>query len=128
MGKIIGWQFPIVFNKYSQSVETSQGNQSIKESLRVLMTTTCGERIMELEYGSDINKIAFKNLDLNTITYITNDIKKIIERWEERISIKNVEIRKLSAEEGIICISLSYIVKETNEVDNFEMKYNLQNG
>ena len=31
MNKTIGWHFPVTFNKYSQSIETTTGKQSIKE-------------------------------------------------------------------------------------------------
>ena len=71
----IGWKFPVVFNKYSRSVDVVDSlDDSIKESLYVLLTTTPGERLMELEYGCNIKSIAFKPLDLNLKTYISNNI------------------------------------------------------
>ena len=47
---------------------------------------------MELEYGCNLNKLLFSTLNLNDITCLTNDIKKVIEKWEKRISITDVRI------------------------------------
>ena len=128
MNKTIGWHFPVTFNKYSQSVETSTGRQSIKESLSILLSTTCGERLMELEYGCNLNKLVFSTLNLNDITCLTNDIEKVIEKWEKRISISDVRVKTETEDEGVLCITIEYTIKGLNEADSFNLKYNLENG
>ena len=68
----LGWKFPIEFNIYSKSVEcTNSLYESVRNSLYILLTTTQGERLMELEYGCNVNSIMFKTLDLNLKTFIS---------------------------------------------------------
>ena len=56
----LGWKFPPSFNKFSKSVDVVYNENSIKESLYILLTTIPGERLMELDYGCDIHSTLFK--------------------------------------------------------------------
>ena len=122
--KSLGWKFPPTFNKYSKTVETVSDKDSIRESLYVLLTTTRGERLMVLDYGCDINTLAFKRLDLNLTTFIQNNIKTAIIKWEPRIEISNVIVTQLKDGEGIINIKIEYKIKRTNEKDSLVFTYN----
>ena len=119
----LGWKFPPTFNKYSKSVETVSDKDSIRESLYVLLTTTRGERLMVLDYGCDINTLAFKNLDLNLTTFIQNNIKTSIIKWEPRADVSNVTVTQLEGGEGVIEIKIEYKIKRTNEKDNLIFTY-----
>lgn len=119
----LGWKFPPTFNKYSKSVETVSDKDSIRESLYVLLTTTRGERLMVLDYGCDINTLAFKNLDLNLTTFIQNNIKTSIIKWEPRVDVSNVIVTQLEGGEGVIEIKIEYKIKRTNEKDNLIFTY-----
>ena len=123
--RFLGWKFPTIFNKYSRSVDVVDNlEDSIRESLFVLLTTTPGERLMELEYGCDIKSIAFKPLDLNLKTYISNNIKDTITKWEDRIDLLNVEVEDCQTE-GLLNINIKYVIKLNNEKSslNFDYKF-----
>ncbi len=118
-----GWAFPPKFNAYSKSVEMVSGKQSINESLQVLLTTIPGERLMELDYGCDLTILAFKNLDLNLKTFITNNIKAAIDRWEKRISVQSVDIEQINDIDDTIKVTIVYTILQTLEVENFTFDY-----
>lgn len=119
----IGWKFPVVFNKYSRSVDVVDSlDDSIKESLYVLLTTTPGERLMELEYGCNIKSIAFKPLDLNLKTYISNNIKNTITKWEDRIELLNVDVDD-SHIDGMLNINIQYVIKANSEKGSLTFNY-----
>lgn len=118
-----GWAFPPKFNAYSKSVEMVSGKQSINESLQVLLTTIPGERLMELDYGCDLTILAFKNLDLNLKTFITNNIKAAIDRWEKRISVQSVDIGQINDIDDTIKVTIVYTILQTLEVENFTFDY-----
>jgi phage baseplate assembly protein W len=122
--KILGWKFPPTFNEYSNTVEMVSDKESIKESLYVLLTTTPGERLMVLDYGCDLNVLAFKKLDLNLTTFIQNNIKSAIIRWEKRIDVTNVKVSQIEDDNGIIKIDIEYIIKNTNETDVLSFIHN----
>ena len=120
----LGWKFPPSFNKFSKSVDVVYNENSIKESLYILLTTIPGERLMELDYGCDIHSTLFKPLDLNMKTFLSNNIKSAILRWEPRIDVTNIDINGESTE-GILNILISYIIKVNGKIDNLEFKYNV---
>lgn len=121
--KYLGWKFPINFNKYSKSVDSTNSlEESIKTSLYLLLTTTRGERIMELEYGCDIASIMFKPLDLNTITFISNNIKSAIKKWEPRIDVLNVNVTS-ERNDPVVSINVKYKIIETDTVDSLSFNY-----
>ena len=122
--KILGWKFPPMFNEYSHTVEMVSDKESIKESLYVLLTTTPCERLMVLDYGCDLNALAFRKLDLNLTTFIQNNIKSAIIKWEKRIDVTNVKVSQIEDDNGIVKIDIEYIIKNTNETDVLSFIHN----
>lgn len=120
----LGWKFPPSFNKFSKSVDVVDNENSIKESLYILLTTIPGERLMELDYGCDIQSILFKPLDLNVKTYLSNNIKSSILKWEPRIEVTNINIDGENFE-GTLNISISYIIKVNGKNDNLDFQYKI---
>ena len=119
----LGWKFTITFNKYSKTVDnTTSLEESIKTSLYLLLTTTQGERIMELEYGCDLNSIMFKPLDLNLKTFISNNIKSAIQKWEPRVNVLDVEVAN-ERNDPVISINVKYKIIETDTVDSLNFEY-----
>jgi len=120
---LVGWKFPPSFNLFGGNVEVVKGVQSIKESLFTLLTTVPGERNMELGYGCDINSLAFGVLDQNTKTFMTNNIKDAIAKWEKRIKVDNVTLSQENGEIGKIHIKISYTVLEDSDKGEFVFDY-----
>jgi phage baseplate assembly protein W len=119
----VGWGFPPSFDIYSKSVELVQDKQDIQESLRILLNTTPGERIMELDYGCDLSPLAFQQLDLNLKTFMTNNIRQAILRYEPRIRVKEMLLEQEEGIKGTIHIHVQYIIKATNNLDKLVYKY-----
>ena len=88
----------------------------------MLLTTTQGERIMELEYGCDLNSIMFKPLDLNLKTFISNNIKSAIQKWEPRVNVLDVEVAN-ERNDPVISINIKYKIIETDTVDSLNFEY-----
>ena len=120
---IVGWKFPPSFNLFGGNVEVVSGNQSIQESLFTLLTTVPGERNMELEYGCDVNSLAFGVLDQNTKTFMTNNIKDSITKWEKRIRVDKVELSQENGDIGKIDIKISYTVLQNDNKGEFVYNY-----
>lgn len=122
---IVGWKFPPSFNLYGGSVEVVKGNQSIQESLFTLLTTVPGERNMELEYGCDVNSLAFGVLDQNTKTFMMNNIRDSITRWEKRIKVDKIELSQENGDIGKIKIKISYTILQNENKGEFVYNYSV---
>ena len=120
---LVGWKFPPSFNLFGGNVDVVKGAPSIKESLFTLLTTVPGERNMELDYGCDINSLAFGVLDQNTKTFMTNNIKDAIAKWEKRITVDEVTLPQDNGEVGKIHIKISYTILDDNNKGEFLFDY-----
>ena len=50
-----GWKFPPEFNNQTGTVEMVSDYTDIKESLDILLSTSLGERVMQPDYGCNLN-------------------------------------------------------------------------
>lgn len=116
------WSFPLHFDPYGKTVETVYDDESIKQSLYMLLSTSPGERIMEPEYGCDLKPLAFERLTLSLETQMKNDIKKAIETFESRIDIKSITLEDVEVD-GCINIKIDYSIKTNKNNHTMVYKY-----
>ena len=121
-----GWGFPPAFDKYSKSVEMVKDEIDIHQSLKILFNTTPGERTMELDYGCDLSPLAFQRLDLNLKTFMINNIKDVIARYEPRIKVTEVKLETEDDTTGTINIHVNYVIKSTNTIGNLAYSHSFE--
>lgn len=64
----------------------------IKESIRQILMTSIGERIMRPNFGSELNTVVFEPQDLSCKSLMAFLAKEALTRHEPRISITSVEV------------------------------------
>ena len=65
---------------------------AVKESIRNLVLTDRGERLMQPTIGCDIRGSLFENIDANTILILEENIKTTIKTFEPRCNLRDVEV------------------------------------
>ncbi len=123
-----GWSFPPEFKKASKSVEMLEEEKDIESSLEILLSTRIGERIMQPEYGCNLDHMVFENMNLTMITYIKDLVTNAILYHEPRIELEEVKVDTSREYEGILLIVLNYRVKATNSRYNFVYPYYKNEG
>jgi phage baseplate assembly protein W len=113
-----GWAFPPEFNHETKGVKMVQDESDIEESLKILLSTHLGERVMLPEYGCNLDELLFKPLNLTLKTYVIDRIKTSILYHEPRIDVKQISINESSETEGKLLIIIDYIVRVTNSRKN----------
>src|SRR3954464_4695108 len=108
-----GWDFPPAFDRGPNGVRMIAGEDDIRSSLRVLLSTTVGERRMQPKYGCNLQKLMFEPLDTTLTTYIKKLIRTAVLYFEPRIILEDVVLEPASLE-GRIDIALTYTVATTN--------------
>lgn len=112
-----GWSFPPQFDARQATLVMSSGEEDIRESLQILLTTRIGERIIQPEYGCDLTDYLFENLNMTTKTYIRNLVETAILYYEPRIDIEQLDF-EVDDDEGIVLLHLKYVVRSTNSRSN----------
>ncbi len=113
-----GWAFPVKTSQIGK-IAVSESEESIKESIIIILGTSKGERVMRSDFGCDIRSYAFATLDTASLAMMERSIREALALWEPRIEVQKVDISTQDANEGKLTIDISYEVKTTNN------RYNL---
>lgn len=118
-----GWAFPVAFEGGVNPTSMVAKEEDIRQSLRIILSTRTGERIMRPEFGTDLHKLVFHNMDLTARTQLRAAIEKAILYWEPRILLTNVSFDMSEERNGIIYILLDYTIRQTNARGNLVYPY-----
>jgi len=116
-----GWSFPPAFPNGGAEVALVSGSEDIHQSLQILLSTQLGERVMQDEFGCDLNLVLFEEMDQGLVNTITGLITDAILYHEPRITLDNLDVSESSTQQGLLLISLEYTVRGTNS--RFNMVY-----
>lgn len=122
-----GWSFPPSFNR-GDGVQMLQGEPDIQSSIKILLSTRIGERIMEPEYGCNTDDMIFEIMNTSFQTFMQKQIQDAILLYEPRIDLKNVDLITQNAVNGVILISIDYVVRSTNSRSNLVYPFYLNEG
>ncbi|MEX0769191.1 MAG: GPW/gp25 family protein [Balneolaceae bacterium] len=112
-----GWSFPVHFNRKSSSVEMSEEEKDIRESLEILLSTIRGERVMRPDFGTNLHGSLFESMRTSTAARISEDIRRAILFHEPRINLEDISFRR-GTSQGFIQIILEYTIIATNTRTN----------
>jgi uncharacterized protein len=122
-----GWDFPPTFNPYTHSVAMLSGVADIHSSLRILIETITGERVMQPRYGINFRPYLFENLDVTTISLMETIVRDAITVHEPRIIPKELVIISTPIE-GMLEIKIDYTVITTNTRHNMVFPFYFKEG
>ncbi|MEB2309369.1 MAG: GPW/gp25 family protein [Candidatus Brocadiaceae bacterium] len=118
-----GWSFPPSFNQSFRGVKMLEQEADIASSLEVLLSTSQGERIMQPQYGCNLEELVFESLDTRMKTLMADKIESAILYHEPRIELEKVSLDESRELEGVVLIEVIYRVKATNSRFNFVYPY-----
>jgi uncharacterized protein len=123
-----GWAFPIEFDARSGAVRMLDDEADIQNSLKVLFDTRVGERIMQPDYGSELDSLVFAPMNKSTITYMQALISDAILFFEPRIITEEIMIKPATDADGVLRICIQYRVSATNNRYNFVYPFFVKEG
>jgi phage baseplate assembly protein W len=124
----VGWKFPIEFRSGTGGVAMLSGEEQVKNSLDILFATSIGERIMQPDYGSELDHFIFENMSKGVITYMQARIIDAILFCEPRIIVDEVEVEQSGDDPGSIEIRIRYTIPATNSRYNYVYPYYINEG
>ena len=123
-----GWAFPPAFDNQAGSVELVSDIEDINQSLNILLSTSLGERVMQPNYGCNLNAYMFDALNNSLIGIIKHHVENSILYYEPRIVVENIDVTAADSEDlfgGMFTISVEYTIPETNSRFNYVYDYYL---
>lgn len=105
-----------------------QSETDIAESLRILMNTRPGERIMQPAYGCRIHDYVFELNNSETHAAIETAIRQAILFFEPRITLHHVRLDATDWMEGHLSVALDYTVDQSNSRSNMVFPFYIGEG
>lgn len=112
-----GISFPLRIDE-TGAIAMSEGGDDINASLRVVLMTAPGERVMRPEFGCRIWELLFEPINANTIGMMIEAVKEAVGRWEPRIDLDEVHVEPDPDRDGAVVIRLDYTIRVTNDQRN----------
>lgn len=93
------------------------GGDGIDSSLRTILSTAPGERVMRPDFGCAIWELIFDPLNHNTVGLLAQRVREAVSRWEPRVDLERVDVT-VGSSGADATIDLVYRVKATNDRRN----------
>jgi len=129
-----GWKFPIGVSKEGK-IDISMYEESIKESVLIILQTAKGERQMRPDFGCGIYELVFAENNTITAGIAALHVEQALTRWEPRIELIKVEAfpetKKINTavESGErLMINIEYRIIATNSIFNLVYPFYLTEG
>jgi phage baseplate assembly protein W len=112
-----GISFPMRVDQ-SGALAMTSGVDDIDASIRVVLLTAPGERVMRPLFGCRIWELLFEPINANTLGLMADAVREAIGRWEPRVELEDVVLDADPAQQGRVLINLTYRVRVTNDRRN----------
>ena len=123
----IGWKFPVGIDEAGE-VALSRYEDSVRESVLIILRTARGERQMRPDFGCDIHRLVFAENNMVTAGLARHSVEQALTRWEPRIEMLAVRAAPDPDERNILRVAIEYRVIATNNVFNLVYPFYLTEG
>lgn len=113
-----GWDFPPTFDDGGETVAMLDTYDDVESSLRILLGTATGERVMQPAFGCNMDELTFESLDTTLKTFMKDKIFTAILYHEPRVNLLDVVFQEEQINAGLILIEIVYQVRGTNSRKN----------
>src|SRR5579872_290794 len=122
-----GWQFPILPGP-TGGLAWSDGDDNVEQSLRLLLLTRVGERVMRGDFGSRLGELVFRPGSEQNLRAIEREVSSVIVKSEPRVEVLDIAAEADAVDATRITVSLSYRVRRTNTRESLVFPFYLVRG
>jgi phage baseplate assembly protein W len=127
----VGWQFPIGVGPGSDDtvrIRLSAYERCVTESIRIILGTARGERLMRPDFGCDLNRLVFSPNNTSTAGLAMFYVRESLQRYEPRIELLAVDANPDSEDPTRMLISIDYRIVATDTKQNLVYPFYLGKG
>lgn len=115
----VGWKFPVALDE--GRIALAEYEESIRESIWIVLATARGERKMRPDFGCGIHDLVFATNSGETAGRVASEVRQALILWEPRIDVLGVSAGSDEAEPTRLLIQIEYRVRATN--NRFNLVY-----
>lgn len=103
----------------------SSGVQKVEESIRIILGTQYGERVMRPRFGCNLKSLAFAPNNGSTASLARYYVEEGLTYWEPRIELLDVTVEN-DPLHGALLIGITYRLRATQDVHSFLHRFFLE--
>lgn len=121
-----GWAFPL--RPRNGALSWTEGEEKIKQSIMIILTTAPGERVMLPAFGCGLNELMFQPNTVQWQGAIQDRVRDALVNWEPRIDVIDVRVESPAEAKHIALIHIDYRVRSNNAFYNLVYPFYLNEG
>jgi uncharacterized protein len=122
-----GWPFPIAAG-LNKRLALVGGDEKIRQSIWLILSTAPGERQMLPEFGCGIHELVFEANTAALRGVLRGKVQDALTRWEPRIDLLDVRVEAPSDARNYLLIRIDYRVRANNSLYNLVYPFFVNEG
>ena len=119
-----GMKFPPQVNPATGRFVTSEDQQSVKESIYLILMTQKTERLMRPDFGSRAAGYVFEEMDPTLLSLMVHELESSITSNEPRVQNVSVDLDYRS-KPGCLFVNIAYMIRGENVTENMVFPFYL---
>lgn len=109
-----GLSFPLRTDARGQ-IALVTGSEDIEQSIRIILSTRQGERVMRPTFGCRANELLFEPRSASTVNMLQEYVQEALRMWEPRIEVHYVDVQNDDTYPGALLATIEYEIKATHD-------------
>jgi uncharacterized protein len=122
-----GWTFPVRVGP-SGGLGLSAAEQSITESIWLVLSTAPGERVMNPRFGCGMHEYVFAANDAATRAAVAQHVRDALTNFEPRIDVLDVRVSDSGDLDNLLLVAIDYRVRDNNAMHNLVYPFYITEG
>jgi len=122
----VGWDLALTTE--NQRVKMAHYEESIRQSIWIILSTSPGEHIMRPTFGSNLQDLLFQINDSGLASAAASAVSAALVRWEPRIRVLNVSAYNAPDAPNVLHINIHYEERATNSRQNLVYPFYLEHA
>jgi phage baseplate assembly protein W len=104
------------------------GHRSVRESIRIILTTEPGERLMLPAFGAGLRSFLFEPNIPATHRLIEERVQHALRRWEPRVAVDSIVVAPHPDDPARATVSITYDLVATQASERIDLTVSVAGG
>jgi len=124
----IGTGFPLALDAKTHGVIRAEYEESVRQSILIILGTAKGERVMRPDFGCGIHDLVFATMSASTIGRIDREVHEALLRHEPRIDVLEIEVENAPEQPNLLLIRIAYRIRANQATGNLVYPFYIKEG
>lgn len=108
-------------------VQWSRGEDNVRESIRIILLTEPGERLMLPSFGAGLRSFLFEPNVASTHRLIEERVAHALRRWEPRVDVVSIQVDRHLDDLTVATVTITYNLVVTGARETVQLAVSVQN-